>query len=52
LDRLDKAGFNTVAHWQALVQSWRRSFLANGSITYPPVMKNALVACAKQAIGQ
>ena len=51
-DRLAKAGFNTQAQWQALVENWRRSFLANGVITYPPVIKNAIVGCVKQLTGQ
>jgi glucodextranase-like protein len=51
-DRLDKAGFKTQAQWQALVENWRRSFLANGVITYPPVIKNAIVGCVKQLTGQ
>jgi hypothetical protein len=47
-DRLSKAGFNTQAQWQALAESWRRSLLASGVIRYPPVMKNAIVACAQE----
>lgn len=46
-DRLARAGFNTVAQWQALVASWRRSFLRNGVISYPPVMKNAIIGCVR-----
>jgi hypothetical protein len=41
-----RAGFDTQAKWQAVVEDWRRSFRATGAITYPPVMKNAILACA------
>lgn len=50
--RLARAGFNTRAQWEALVKGWRRSFLSNGVIAYPPVMKNAIVACVRQFRGQ
>jgi hypothetical protein len=49
VDRLFSAGFNTQAKWQAVVVNWRRTFLANGSISYPPVMRRAIVACANLA---
>ena len=41
-----QAGFNTEAKWQAVIEGWRRSFQTTGAITYPPVMKNAVLACA------
>jgi len=47
-DRLDKAGFNTMAQWQALVEQWRQSLLSSGVIRYPRVMKGAIIACARQ----
>jgi Glucodextranase, domain B len=51
-DRLAKAGFNTQAQWETLAKNWRRSFLATGVITYPPVIKNAIVGCVKQLTGR
>jgi hypothetical protein len=50
-DQLASSGFNTTAQWQAVVEDWRRSFLANGVITYPPVLKTAIVNCAQSAAG-
>lgn len=46
IERMLQSGFNTTAEWEALVQGWRRSFLARGEITYPPVMRRAIVSCA------
>lgn len=47
--QLSAAGFNTEAHWEALIENWRQSLLANGSITYPPVVLNAIKTCAASA---
>jgi hypothetical protein len=51
-DRLVKAGFNTVAKWQAVVEDWRRSLLANGEIRFSPVMIRVALACRSQMAGQ
>jgi hypothetical protein len=45
-EHMFRAGFDTQAKWQAVVEDWRHSFRATGAITYPPVMKNAILACA------
>lgn len=49
-DRITKAGF-TPAKFIALAERWRRSLLAHGEITYPPAVKQAIVACAAQSPG-
>lgn len=46
--QLVKAGFVSEARWEALLLSWRRSFLANGTIVYPSPVRNAILACAAQ----
>ncbi len=51
-DRLAKAGFNTQSSWAAVVANWRRSFLSSGTITFPPVMRQVIIACAQQFRGQ
>jgi hypothetical protein len=48
IDRMWNAGYNTLAKWQAVVVSWRQTFQANGTITYPPVMKQAIETCVSQ----
>lgn len=50
-ERMFKAGFDTKAKWQAVVDDWRRSYRATGTITYPPVMRNAIRTCAAGAGG-
>jgi hypothetical protein len=48
-DRLQAGGFNTLAKWQALIRGWRREFLANGTLNFPPAIRNAIVGCVRQA---
>jgi Glucodextranase, domain B len=45
--RMFKAGYNTEAKWRGLVISWRRSFFANGTISYPPAVRAAIIYCVK-----
>ena len=47
IKRMFKAGYNTEAKWRGLVISWRRSFLANGTISYPPAVRAAIIDCAR-----
>jgi hypothetical protein len=49
IDRLWNAGYSTLAKWQAVVVNWRQTFQASGTITYPPVMKQAIVTCLSQS---
>jgi hypothetical protein len=51
VDRMWNAGYDTLAKWQAVVVNWRRTFAANGTIRYPPVMKQAIQSCVSQAGG-
>jgi hypothetical protein len=43
--QLVKRGFDTAAQWKAALESWRRSFLSNGTISYGPAFRDAILAC-------
>ena len=44
-NHLKAGGFGNTASLRALALSWRRSFLANGTITFPPAFRHAMVDC-------
>lgn len=43
--RIKAAGLDTAAQWRALAAQWRRTFLSQGVIAYPPAMRNAALSC-------
>lgn len=43
---LQAGGFANVSAWRSLILSWRRSFRASGTITYPAVFRSAIFSCA------
>jgi hypothetical protein len=49
--QLVATGFDTEAQWATVAESWRHSFLSNGTITYPPQLRRAIISCVGQLRG-